>query len=171
MLSKKIIWKLNIIDLLLLAIIVLSVAALIYKTAWGKKYNDYQEYTIAYVCESTPIELVNKIQEGELCIDNTYGSEIGVVNSIEYTPITEVLPPNYYSTAENTDESDEESNRTPRPRPTPEPTRAKIRFLAEANGAQTDHGIRIDQNIYLIGQSTQIIIGNTIFDVYISDIY
>ena len=35
MLSKKIIWKLNIIDILLLAIIILSVAALIYKSAWA----------------------------------------------------------------------------------------------------------------------------------------
>ena len=50
MLSKKIIWKFNIIDLLLIFIIVLSIAALIYKSAWGKKNSEYRTYTVTYVC-------------------------------------------------------------------------------------------------------------------------
>ena len=46
----------------------------------------------------------------------------------------------------------------------------KAEFVTTVECMKTDHGIKIDKNIYLMGQSAQIIIGDVIFDVYISDI-
>lgn len=89
MLSKKIIWKFNIIDLLLIFIIVLSIAALIYKSAWGKKNSEYRTYTVTYVCDNTPIELIDKVHEGDICVDSSNGNEIGELVDLSYTPIAE----------------------------------------------------------------------------------
>ena len=171
MLSKKIIWKLNIIDILLLAIIILSVAALIYKSAWGRGNNKYETYTITYVCESSPIDLLNKVEYGDICIDGSYGNEIGVLDNINLTPITENYSVAAISngSAEN-NENDDEDQPSPTTFPTPEPVRAKAEFVTTVECMKTDHGIKIDKNIYLMGQSAQIIIGDVIFDVYISDI-
>lgn len=177
MLSKKIIWELNIIDLLLILIIVLSIAALIYKSAWGKDNDEYKMYTITYVCEYTPIELLDKINEGEQCINGSSGDEIGELTEISYVPLTmqySALDTEAKSkSGDNDDESDDDSEAapSPTPMPTPEPTHAKTVFTTTVEGAQTEHGLKIDNNVYLIGQNMQIIIGNTIFDVYISDIY
>ncbi len=193
MLSKKIIWELNIIDLLLILIIVLSVAALIYKSAWDNDDEEYKTYTITYVCEYTPIELLDKINEGEQCVSGSSGDEIGELTEISCEPLTTQYSSSDAETQsksesnddendnendnDNENESDNESNNetkatpSPTPLPTPEPTHAKAIFTTSVEGAQTEHGLKIDSNVYLIGQSMQIIIGNTIFDVYISDIY
>lgn len=94
-----------------------------------------------------------------------------MLDNINLTPITE----NYSVAAisngsvEN-NENDDEDQPSPTPFPTPEPVRAKAEFVTTVEGMKTDHGIKIDKNIYLMGQSAQIIIGDVIFDVYISDI-
>lgn len=167
MLQKKIIWKLNIIDLLLIIIILLSVAALIYKSVSSSNDNDYRVYNISYVCESAPIGLFDTIHTGELCIDGGTGEEVGELSDFETTPIIEYLP---YATAQSDDDRDEtERDNRRRPTPTPEPTRARAVFTTEVEAAQAEHGIRINRNVYLIGQSMQLVIGNTVFDVYISE--
>lgn len=203
MLQKKIIWKLNIIDLLLIVIILLSILALIYKSVSGSgDESEYREYTLTYVCESAPIRLFDTINQGELCIDGATGEEVGELADFEVTPIFEYVPApetpeptpdeeDEEEISENTDEenTDEENTdeenaedpesgdnedrsvkkNTPTPRPTPEPTRAKAVFTTTVEAAKAEHGIRINKNVYLIGQSMQLVIGNTVFDVYISD--
>ncbi len=198
MLQKKIIWKLNIIDLLLIVIILLSILALIYKSVSGSgDESEYREYTLSYVCESAPIRLFDTINQGELCIDGATGDEVGELTDFEVTPIFEYVPlPETPEPApdredeeeisensdddnaddENTEDSengdDEElrvKKNTPAPKPTPEPTRAKAVFTTTVEAAKAEHGIRINKNVYLIGQSMQLVIGNTVFDVYISD--
>ena len=199
MLQKKIIWKLNIIDLLLIVIILLSILALIYKSVSGSgDESEYREYTLTYVCESAPIRLFDTINQGELCIDGATGEEVGDLADFEVTPIFEYVPtapetpeptPDEEDEEEISENSDEEntdnenaedsengdnedrraSKNTPTPKPTPEPTRTKAVFTTTVEAAKAEHGIRINKNVYLIGQSMQLVIGNTVFDVYISD--
>ncbi len=172
MLSKKIIWKFNIIDLLLIFIIVLSIAALIYKSAWGKKNSEYRTYTVTYVCDNTPIELIDKVHEGDICVDSSNGNEIGELVDLSYTPIAEEgfkAPEEYGEQRDNND--DNEDRTSPTPMPTKEPLRARTLFTTQVEAAETEHGIAIEKNTYLMGMTVQLVIGNTIFDVYISDIY
>ena len=193
MLQKKIIWKLNIIDMLLIIIIALSIAALIYKSVSGSDDSEYRNYDLTFVCESAPVGLFDTIDTGLLCIDGGTGEEIGELRGFETTPIAEYAPQTaVQATAEpdenedenasededdNAEDTDEDRDRedrsekrsTPKPAPTPEPTRAKAVFNITSEAAKTDHGIRINKNVYLIGQSMQLVIGDTVFDVYISD--
>ncbi len=207
MLQKKIIWKLNIIDLLLIVIILLSILALIYKSVSGSgDESEYREYKLTYVCESAPIRLFDTINQGELCIDGATGDEVGELTDFEVTPIIDYVPSDSETTEsesdrdsegdisenadednsddENTDEEDSSDSEdsensddrergvkrnTPTPRPTPEPTRAEAAFTTTVEAAKAEHGIRINKNVYLIGQSMQLVIGNTVFEVYISD--
>lgn len=177
MLQKKIVWKLNIIDLLLLTIILLSLIALIYKSVWGKQTAEYKPYSMTFVCESTPIELLDKVNSDETCIDGLLGAELGVVTSINSTPIfdnsSSIYSENFLNSNDN-DNGQTNNNRqlsqTPTPRPSAEPVRARATFVVSVEGAQTEHGVRVEQSVYLMGQTTQIVIGDTIFDVYLSDI-
>lgn len=211
MLQKKIIWKLNIIDLLIITIILLSILALIYKSVSGSgDESEYREYRLTYVCESAPIRLFDTIENGSLCIDGGTGDEVGELAGFEVTPIIEYAAPfsetsgpdakdevdenaeDENADSENLDENEDAENEdaenedaenennyedeerktrksTPTPRPTPEPTRAKAVFSTTVDAAKAEHGIRINKNVYLIGQSMQLVIGNTVFDVYISD--
>ncbi len=219
MLQKKIIWKLNIIDLLLIAIILLSVSALIYKSVSGSgDESEYREYKITYICESAPIKLLDSVTEGALCVDGNNGDEVGELTDFEVTPIAEYdasaarvsdrssSEESRDNDSENTDEdntdgengdenspesnsedenmrdensdadsdSDEESSQskkaTPTPGPTPTPTRGEAVFNTVVEAAKADHGIRIEKNVYLLGQNVQLVIGDAVFDVYISDI-
>lgn len=194
MLQKKIIWKLNIIDLLLIIIIALSIAALIYKSVSGGDDSEYRNYNLTFVCESAPIGLFDTIDSDRLCIDGGTGEEIGELRDFEITPIVEYAPPiaaqptaepdenedenvSEDEEADNENAEDEENDRenreerrsTPRPSPTPEPTRAKAVFNITSEAAKAEHGIRINKNVYLLGQSMQLVIGDTVFDVYISN--
>ena len=191
MLQKKIIWKLNIIDLLLIIIIALSIAALIYKSVSGGDDSEYRNYDLTFVCESAPIGLFDTIDSDRLCIDGGTGEEIGELRDFEITPIVEYASQaaqqptaepdesedenaSEDEDADNEDAEDEENDKderrsTPRPAPTPEPTRAKAVFNITSEAAKADHGIRINKNVYLLGQSMQLVIGDTVFDVYISN--
>ena len=191
MLQKKIIWKLNIIDLLLIIIIALSIAALIYKSVSGGDDSEYRNYDLTFVCESAPIGLFDTIDSDRLCIDGGTGEEIGELRDFEITPIVEYASQaaqqptaepdesedenaSEDEDADNEDAEDEENDKderrsTPRPSPTPEPTRAKAVFNITSEAAKADHGIRINKNVYLLGQSMQLVIGDTVFDVYISN--
>ena len=191
MLQKKIIWKLNIIDLLLIIIIALSIAALIYKSVSGGDDSEYRNYDLTFVCESAPIGLFDTIDSDRLCIDGGNGEEIGELRDFEITPIVEYASQAAQQPTAEPDESedenasedeeadnegaeDEENDRderrsTSRPAPTPEPTRAKAVFNITSEAAKAEHGIRINKNVYLLGQSMQLVIGDTVFDVYISN--
>lgn len=167
MLSKKIFWKLNIIDLLLLAIIVFSVCALIYKATWGGD-EDYRTYEISYVCENVPIEIVSGLHEGEECSDYDTGSDLGILKRVEYTPIVDVEPvaaPTPESAEDNEDDSEETA-----PMPTANPTHARALIVTETDGVKAEHGVRVDQMVLLRALRLDLIVGDTVLDSYISEI-
>lgn len=168
MLSKKIIWKLNIIDLLLLAIIVISICALIYKATWGGD-DDYRTYEITYVCENVPIEILDALPEGAVCSDYDTGSDLGVLKRIDYTPIVEDEPPRS-SEPDNSGDDDEDGRSSASPRPTKTPTRATAVIVTEADGVKAEHGIKVDQTVMLKALKVDLIVGDTVFDSYVREI-
>lgn len=170
MLSKKIIWKLNIIDLLLIAIIIISICALIYKATWGGD-DEYRTYEITYVCENVPIEILDAMPEGAVCSDYDTGSDLGVLKRIEYTPIIEDEPQQKTAEPSGGDEdSDEETDGSTSPRPTKTPTRANAVIVTEADGAKAEHGIKVDQTVMLKALKVDLIVGDTVLDSYVREI-
>ncbi len=43
-------------------------------------------------------------------------------------------------------------------------------IVTKTNGKQTEHGIEVDNSIYIKGKKINLIIGDSIFEVYLSDI-
>lgn len=137
--DKKIIWKFNIIDIILIALIIMSIVALVYKTvktSGGKE----ESFTFTCVCEDTPLELLYNIKSGDICVDGEKGSELGVVSAVSVMP-----------NAENNGKG-----------------RAEIRTIVE--GTREKHGIYVNDNVYLRGKTFSLIIGDSVFYVYISNI-
>lgn len=166
MLSKKIIWKLNIIDLLLIAIIVLSLCALIYKATWGGD-EEYRTYEISYVCENVPIEILGGLSDGAECSDYDTGSDLGVLKRVDYTPIIEEASAPTVS-PERSD--DDEEGEEPTPVPTKEPTHARAVIVTEADGVRAEHGVKVDQTVLLKALKIDLIVGDTVLDTYVSEI-
>lgn len=155
MLSKKIIWKLNIIDLLLLAVILLSICALIYKATWGGSDDEHRIYEVSYVCENVPIEILNGLTEGMECSDYASGSDLGVFKRVEYEPI-----------------SDKAINRevSASPVPTEQPTHARAVITTEADGVKAEHGVKIDGTVLLKALKLDLIVGDTVLNVYVNEV-
>ena len=172
MLSKKIVWRLNIIDLLLLAIIVLSICALIYKATWGSG-EEYRTYEVSYVCENIPIEILNSLQEGMDCSDYDSGSDLGKFKRAEYTPIIEAAAaqnPAGTDDADNEEDDEDDEDNKPTPAPTKEPTHARAVLVTEAEGAKAEHGVKVDGVILLRALKLDLIVGDTVLNVYVSDV-
>lgn len=136
--EKKLIWKFNIIDLLIIAIVALSLIALIYKLTWGSG-EEKGSFEFTYVCSEAPAELLYSVKRGDICIDGDSGSSLGKISDVR----AEILPDS--------------------------PDKGKAVFKASAKGAKTEHGITINDNIYLKGKTLNLIIGDSVFEVYISD--
>lgn len=169
MLSKKIIWQLNIIDLLIICIIIFSISALVYKSTWGNSDDEYRDYTISFVCENAPLSLLDDLEKGLSCADGDYGTELGKLTDISYDPIF-VQSDFSQRTRIDDDERSRENNNTPTPAPTYEPTRAKATFTTEVQGIVAEHGIKINKSVYLKGKTVNLIIGDSIFTVYVNRI-
>lgn len=137
--DKKIIWKLNLIDLIIIALIILSIFALAYKVFWDSG-NDVQNFEMICVCEEAPSELLYAIPAGSICINSVSGTDIGKIVKTDIETVEE-----------NSDKA-----------------KAVISILVD--GTKNDHGISIDDTVYLKGSEFSIIIEDSIFDVYISDI-
>lgn len=136
--NRKIIWKFNIIDLLIMAIVLLSIFALFYRMVAGGG-EDERIYTITYMCEEAPLELLYNIRGNDSCAGGDARTELGTVTGIS---ITEIADSPYGS--------------------------AEIRSEVEA--FKSDHGIIIDDNVYLKGMPLSLIVGDSIFNVYIKNI-
>lgn len=137
--DRRLIWKFNIIDLLIIAVVLLSIFALVYRAVAG---NDNQEapYTISYICDNAPYSLLGGIEAGDLCADGETGASLGEVISV-----------------------------------TPEATTAdglkgKAEISVTVDAYKEEHGIVIEDTLYLKGKEMQLIVDDAIFNVYISDI-
>lgn len=86
--DKKIIWKFNLIDLIIIALVILSIIALVYKLFLGSN-NNIQNFEIICVCDEAPTELLYGISTGSECIDGTSGVELGKVVRSDIEPLGE----------------------------------------------------------------------------------
>lgn len=84
--DRKIIWKFNIIDLIIIAVLALSLTALLYRLTWG---GEEQVFEITYVCDEASLELLRDIRSGSLCADGDLGTELGKVSGCQAEPLTE----------------------------------------------------------------------------------
>ena len=137
--GKKLIWKFNIIDILLIVLISLSIVALVYKTVKGSSGKE-REFVLTCVCENSPTELLYGIKTGDTCVDGETGEELGVISGCTVTP-----------NAENDGKG-----------------RAEI--YAVVSGTKEKHGIYVENSVYLKGKTFSLIVDDSVFYVYISDI-
>ncbi len=137
--NKKLLWKFNIIDLLIMAIILLGLIALVYRMVAGAG-EDERTYTITYICEDAPLGLLYSIDDGDLCVDSELGTNLGSVRHVN----TEVNP-------------DMES-------------RGRATITTTVDGFKAEHGISIEDTIYLKGKILNLIVADSIFEVYIANI-
>lgn len=100
----------------------------------------YQSYEFVYVCDNAPIELIGTISVDSKCADADTGDNLGKV--------TEVI----------TDNGDNTS------------ARSNVRIKVKTNGFESEHGVTIGNTVYLKGKRLNLIVGDTVFDAYISEI-
>ena len=75
---KSAVKKFNIIDILLIALIFLSLISLLYKLTWGSS-EKYQSYEFVYICDSAPSELADSVSAKSKCADGDTGENLGEV--------------------------------------------------------------------------------------------
>ncbi|MEG2380261.1 MAG: hypothetical protein RSB38_01035 [Oscillospiraceae bacterium] len=87
--NRKIIWKFNIIDLILLAILTLSVLGLVYKATLGNDKSETQTFTINYTCKAYDADLLSSLNSGDSCLDGDTGTELGKLSNVEMDSINQ----------------------------------------------------------------------------------
>ncbi len=138
--GRKIFWKFNIIDLLLIGILAVSIFALLYKITWGSKADETENYLFTYVCQSTPKETLSGIVQGMACTDGDYATELGALTAMHEDAI----------------DGDAE--------------KCRVTFSSCLKGKKNTHGVTVNEVLYLKGKNFNLVIGDSIFSVYLSDI-
>ena len=138
--ERKIIWKLNIIDLILIAVVGLSLIALVFKLTWGKPSDDTKAYLFTYVCDSAPAEVYQGLESGSLCRDAETGTALGKLTNL----IVNEIPNN-----------DKQKQGV---------------FISALEGAKGEHGVLVDDITYLKGQELKLVVDDSVFSVYLSQI-
>ncbi|MBE5040636.1 DUF4330 family protein [Ructibacterium gallinarum] len=138
--NKKIFWRFNIIDLILIAVIVLSLIALLYKVTQDAGEEELHFYRLTYICQEAPKEIFEGISPGIPCADGDYGTPLGNIESVD---------------TDNT---------------APTEGFQKAIFISVAEGRKADHGIMIGDVLYLKGKYFNLMAGDSIFSVYLSAI-
>lgn len=100
----------------------------------------YQSYEFVYVCEDAPNELINSVSDGLKCADGDTGENLGEV---------------MYADIHGGDGSSGRSD-------------AEIRV--RTNGYESEHGVAVGNTVYLKGKKLNLIVGDTVFEAYISEI-
>ena len=136
---NNIIRKFNIIDILIVSVLVLGILALFYKLVTGST-DKTEVFEFTYICDESPITLLDGIQENENCVDADLGTELGTLLSVK----TDIL---------------DENN-----------TLGSAVIVTKTEGEASEHGIEVENSIYLKGKKINLIIGNSVFEVYLSDI-
>lgn len=137
--DKKIIWKFNIIDLIILGVIFFSLVALLYKLTLGSG-DETQAFEFTCICDEAPSELVYNLQTDAECIDGSAGETLGSIIWVNCDAISETTD------------------------------KVKGTFILKTNGTKTKHGISVNDTVYLKGSVFPLVIGDTMFQVYVSDI-
>ena len=138
--ERKIFWKFNIIDLILIGIIAVSLFALLYKVTWGKEKDRTETYQFTYTCQSAPSETFTGITPGLVCSDGDYGSSLGKLADVNASGI----------------EGDDRN--------------WQATFTAKVEGRKGEHGVTVGDVLYLKGKSFSLVVGDSMFAVYLSDI-
>lgn len=136
---KSAVKKFNIIDILLIALIFLSLISLLYKLTWGSS-EKYQSYEFVYICDSAPSELADSVSAKSKCADGDTGENLGEVVSADIYGIDGT------------------------------PDRSRIQIRVKTNGYESDHGVAVGNTVYLKGKKLNLIVGDTVFETYISEI-
>lgn len=138
--ERKIFWKFNLIDLLLMGMLAISLFALIYKFTWGKDRDKTEDYLFTYVCTAAPQEIFSEIVPGVSCSDGDYGSSLGTLRQVQTSAI----------------EGDTQNLRAV--------------FTCETKGKKAEQGITVGNVVYLKGKRLNFVAGNAVFSVYLSNI-
>ncbi len=138
--NRKLIWKFNIIDLLLLAIFLVCLLALVYKLAWGKNTEDTETFLFTCVCPSAPAEILEGLETGLPCMDGDYGNTLGTLTHLQQHPAED------------------------------DPSRQLVTFSFRVEGKKADHGVLAEDTLYLKGKNFSLVIEDSIFSVYLSKI-
>lgn len=134
---KRILGKFNIIDFLLMALVIVSLAALLYRILPGGAGDD-MDFEITYICDGTPAQLTAAINQGSKCADGDTGEDLGKVLDFHGEPADGDM--------------------------------AKFTLRTLTKGSENDHGVVIGNTPYLKGKKMNLIVDDTVFEVYISDI-
>lgn len=175
MLSKKIVWKFNIIDILLILIVLVSIVSLIYKSTFGSSDAQLQTFYVTYVCESTPPEVVGSIKAGDGCMDGDSNISLGVLTESSSEPIATPAPPTATPGDEENSSNDEIDENDSADAASVEnenaaPGKMRAVFTTEVEAYKYDHGIYIEDSVYVLGKHVNLVIGDAIFDSYVSSI-
>lgn len=138
--ERKLLWKFNIIDLILIGVILLSLITLLYKLTWGQSADESEAYLFTYVCESAPAEVYQGISSGALCSDGEMGHSLGKLTNLILADIPD------------------------------DDTHKQGIFITTLNGKAGEHGVVVEDVTYLKGKELQLVVDNSVFSVYVSDI-
>lgn len=196
---KRLVEKFNVIDFLITGLILISFIALLYKITLGNG-DELKAYRFTYVCEETPLEFADTVTTGNQCADGDTGEFLGEIISAEKIEAASAADSSDVAdTSENSDTSkeseknggdrldgksdnkeksnnaenknDENKNNskinTAEKSPVP---KTAMRIYARTNGYEAERGVAIGENVYLKGKKLNLIVGDTVYEVYISDI-
>ncbi len=138
--QRRIIWKFNIIDIILIVVLCISLLCLIYKFTFGRENDDKQSFLFTYICEESPTVVLKSINAGETCGDGDYGTSLGDLKSVVI-------------------KTDEKASET-----------GSAEFVSEVSGEKAEHGVTIGDVLYLKGKRFNLMVGDSMFNVYISEI-
>lgn len=138
--QRRIIWKFNIIDITLIVILCISLLCLIYKFTFGRDNDESQSFLFTYVCDESPMVVLKSIDVGETCGDGDYGTSLGDLKSVVI-------------------ETDGENEKN-----------GSAVFMSQVSGEKAEHGVTIGDVLYLKGKRFNLMVGDSMFNVYISEI-
>lgn len=136
--ERKLLWKFNIIDLILIGIVLLSLFALVYKFSHGSN-DEQQAYLFTFVCEEAPLEIYHGIETGFTCSNGDTGESLGNLTHLMLSDI-------------------------------PDDDRHKQGvFTVALNGIPNEHGVTVEDSLYLKGMQISLMAGDSLFSVYLSE--
>ena len=176
MFSKKIIWKLNIVDIFLIILIILSVSLLVFKSTAGRKNTHYKNYHITFTASDVPVSVVNDIKPGSDCYDLDGYISLGNIS------IVNILNP--YSNPTNEFNNPDENNKKnqnedayknqgisgKQSADSDEYDFTKVILETDVSAVKAEHGIVIDKTYYLKGKFVNVVVGDCVLSGYITDI-
>ena len=138
--DRKIFWKFNIVDIILIAIILISIFFIIFRASNMRENDKNISYLFTYTCQSAPKEAYDGLSTGMSCSDGEYGNSLGQLTAINVLDI------------------ENDSNKK------------GASFTTVLKAKPEEHGVSSEEVLYLKGKELKLIIGDSVFDVYLSGI-